>query len=231
MWCLHSGFLLLMQKPWKVHLLYFTIYIKSLVTNNTVKCSIVFKVTQRHTDTTALIAWFSECPRLLRNVKHKSQICVKRLGEYLMVRLSLQDINKWFMWLSCLSVVMLCVSSFVKILTDVFLLLWGWCVSSLPCSPVVPFSPNLYLFWWSYTVCRCQYLHTLPLFQLYFKCLWSRLLLRKLILSCSTALLLTEAEDSWLCSHRILFRARWIQSTSSGCTLVRTFLLPRSIYT
>jgi len=135
------------------------------------------------------------------------------------------------MWQSCLSVVMLHVSSFVKILTDVSLLLWGWGVSPLPCSPVVPFSPNLYLFWHSCTVCRCQYLHTLPLFQLYCKCLWSRHLLRKLILSCSAALLLTEPEDSWLCSHRILFRARWNQSTSSDCTLLRTILLLPSIYT
>jgi hypothetical protein len=135
------------------------------------------------------------------------------------------------MWQSCLSVVMLHVSRFVKILTDVFLLLWGWSLSPLPCSHVVPFSPNLYLFWCSYTVCRYQYLHILPLFQLYCKWLWSRHLLRKLIFSCSAALLLTEPEDSWLCSHSILFRARWIQSTSSDCTLLRTILLSPSIYT
>jgi hypothetical protein len=100
----------------------------------------------KDTDTTAFITWFSECLRLLRNVKQNSRICVKKLGKYLMVRLSLQDINKWLMWQSCLSLVFLCMSSIVKILTDVFLLLWGWSVSPLPCSAVVPFSPNLYCF-------------------------------------------------------------------------------------
>lgn len=220
-----------MQKPWKVHLLYFAIHIKSLVTNDTVKCSTVVKVTQRHTDTTTCSTWFSECPRLLWNVKHKSRICVERLGEYLMVRPSLQDIDKWFMWQSCLSVVMLCISIFVKILTTFSCFCENEGYHHFPVLLLYPFSPNLYLFWWAYTVCCYQYLHTLPVFQLYCKCLWSTLLLRKPILSCSAALLLTEPEDSWLCSHRILFRDRWIQSTSSDCTLLRTILLPPSIYT